>query len=450
MIKNLQNIVVLGAGKSGIGAAVLAKKNNINVLVCDDSSISKESTNTLREYGVEYHQLDYMPFISTIQDVLVVSPGIDNEHQLVKYFLKSSKPIISEIEFASYFCNAKKICITGTNGKTTTSLMVTYLLENAGYNVKAVGNIGQSYAMSVALENIDYYVIELSSFQLDRMYDFKSDISIILNISPDHLDRYQHDFTKYSQSKFRICQNMSKSDYLIYNHDDKVISKWIMSQDKVSYELAPVSINEKLIKGSWLEKEQIKISINNKKQTIMSIHQLAQQGKHNLFNSMAAGVAARVLDIRKEIIRDSLSDFQNVEHRLEDVAKIHGINFINDSKATNVNSTWYALESMQQPTIWIVGGVDKGNDYSILEGLVKQKVLGIVCLGKDNSKIKEAFGSIVDSFYEAESADQAVQISYRIAKKGFNVLLSPACSSFDLFKNYEDRGHQFKNAVRTL
>ena len=450
MIENIKNIVVLGAGKSGVGAAVLAKKNNLEVLVCDDSTISKDSSIALREYGVEYYETDYMPFMSVDKDVLVVSPGIDNNHQLVKYFLENSKPIISEIEFASYYCNAKKICITGTNGKTTTTLMVTYLLESAGYNVKAVGNIGQSYAMSVALEKIDYYVIELSSFQLDRMYQFKSDISIILNISPDHLDRYQQDFTKYSQSKFRICQNMSKSDYLIYNHDDKVISNWVMSQDKASYELAPVSINKKLISGSWLEKEQIKISINNKKQTIMSIHQLAQQGKHNLFNSMAAGVAARVLDIRKEIIRESLSDFQNVEHRLEDVAKIHGINFINDSKATNVNSTWYALESMQQPTIWIVGGIDKGNDYSVLEGLVKQKVLGIVCLGKDNSKIKEAFGSIVDSFYEADSADQAVQISYRIAKKGFNVLLSPACSSFDLFKSYEDRGHQFKNAVRTL
>ena len=450
MIENIKNIVVLGAGKSGVGAAVLAKKNNLEVLVCDDSTISKDSSIALREYGVEYYETDYMPFMSVDKDVLVVSPGIDNNHQLVKYFLENSKPIISEIEFASYYCNAKKICITGTNGKTTTTLMVTYLLESAGYNVKAVGNIGQSYAMSVALEKIDYYVIELSSFQLDRMYQFKSDISIILNISPDHLDRYQQDFTKYSQSKFRICQNMSKSDYLIYNHDDKVISNWVMSQDKASYELAPVSINKKLISGSWLEKEQIKISINNKKQTIMSIHQLAQQGKHNLFNSMAAGVAARVLDIRKEIIRESLSDFQNVEHRLEDVAKIHGINFINDSKATNVNSTWYALESMQQPTIWIVGGIDKGNDYSVLEGLVKQKVLGIICLGKDNSKIKEAFGSIVDSFYEADSADQAVQISYRIAKKGFNVLLSPACSSFDLFKSYEDRGHQFKNAVRTL
>jgi UDP-N-acetylmuramoylalanine--D-glutamate ligase len=328
--------------------------------------------------------------------------------------------------------------------------MVAHILEKAGLSVKAVGNIGESYSLSVALEKIDYYVIELSSFQLDRMYEFKADISIILNITPDHLDRYNNNFTKYSQSKFRISQNMLSGDHLVYNHDDHVISSWISSQFKKLYQSHPISIKEQLLKGSWLEKEQIQININNKKTTIMSIHQLAQQGKHNLFNSMAAGVAARVLDIRKEIIRESLSDFQNVEHRLEEVTKIHGINFINDSKATNVNSTWYALESMQQPTIWIVGGVDKGNDYSVLEGLVKQKVLGIVCIGKDNSKIKEAFGSIVESFFEASSADQAVQISYRIAKKGYNVLLSPACASFDLFKSYEDRGHQFKSAVRSL
>ena len=243
---------------------------------------------------------------------------------------------------------------------------------------------------------------------------------------------------------------MNSNDHLIYNYDDQIISSWIFSKNKKLHQTHPVSIFKKLEEGAWLEKEQIKININKKKTTIMSIHQLASQGKHNLFNSMAAGVAARVLDIRKEIIRDSLSDFQNIEHRLEDVAKIHGINFINDSKATNVNSTWYALESMQQPTIWIVGGVDKGNDYSILEGLVKQKVLGIVCLGKNNNKIKDAFGSIVESFFEASTAEQAVQISYRIAKKGYNVLLSPACASFDLFKNYEDRGHQFKSAVRSL
>ncbi len=450
MIKNIQNMMVLGAGKSGIGAAILAKKNNIDVVVCDDSNISNKNIEILNNHNIKWYENEYMSSVSSENDLLVVSPGIEDNHPLIKYFDNKLKPIISEVEFASYFCNAKKICVTGTNGKTTTSLMVTYILKQAGFKVKAVGNIGESYALSVALEDNDYYVIELSSFQLDRMYDFKADISIILNITPDHLDRYNQNFTKYSESKFRIIQNMTKDDHLIYNHDDKVICSWISEHKESKYLLNPVSIQKSLQNGSWIEKEQIKISINNKKQTIMSIHQLAQQGKHNLFNSMAAGVAARVLDIRKEIIRDSLSDFKNVEHRLEEVAKIHGINFINDSKATNVNSTWYALESMQQPTIWIVGGVDKGNDYSVLEGLVKQKVLGIVCLGKDNTKIKAAFGEIVESFYESKSAEHAVQISYRIAKKGCNVLLSPACASFDLFKNYEDRGHQFKNAVRAL
>ncbi|MFL2564897.1 MAG: UDP-N-acetylmuramoyl-L-alanine--D-glutamate ligase [Parvicellaceae bacterium] len=450
MIYNFQNITVLGAGKSGVGAAILASKQNLNVVVYNDSNITEENINLLNNYGVKWYTQDYTSSDILDNDLLVISPGILDNHPVVKHFEEKSKPVISEIEFASYFCDAKKICITGTNGKTTTTLMVTHILEKAGLSVKAVGNIGESYSLSVALEKFDYYVIELSSFQLDRMYEFKADISIILNISSDHLDRYNNDFTKYSQSKFRISQNMLSGDHLVYNHDDHVISTWISSQSKKLYQSHPISIKEKLMKGSWLEKEQIQININNKKTTIMSIHQLAQQGKHNLFNSMAAGVAARVLDIRKEIIRESLSDFQNVEHRLEEVTKIHGINFINDSKATNVNSTWYALESMQQPTIWIVGGVDKGNDYSVLEGLVKQKVLGIVCLGKDNSKIKEAFGSIVESFFEASSADQAVQISYRIAKKGYNVLLSPACASFDLFKSYEDRGHQFKSAVRSL
>jgi UDP-N-acetylmuramoylalanine--D-glutamate ligase len=301
----------------------------------------------------------------------------------------------------------------------------------------------------VAVDPVDYYVIELSSFQLDRMYEFKADIALILNISPDHLDRYDNQFSKYFESKFRIIQNMGIGDHLIFNSDDEEIIKKV-SELKTTFKSHPVSINQELKEGAWLEKDQIKININHQKQTIMSIHQLAQQGKHNVFNSMAAGVAARVLDIRKEIIRDSLSDFQNIEHRLEHVAKIHGIDFINDSKATNVNSTWYALESMQNPTIWIVGGVDKGNDYSDLEGLVKQKVLGIVCLGEKNEKIHNAFGDIIEQIYEANTAEQAVQISYRIAKKGYNVLLSPACASFDLFKNYEDRGHQFKKAVRSL
>jgi UDP-N-acetylmuramoylalanine--D-glutamate ligase len=444
-----QNIVVLGAGKSGVGAAVLASQKGATVMVSDNAEISEDNQQILNDYGIAWEQNGHTENSVLSADLVVKSPGIPDNVPIIKKLDKLQIPVISEIEYAYQYCNAKKICVTGSNGKTTTTLMITYLLKNAGLNVKAVGNIGDSYAFSVATNPADYYVIELSSFQLDRMYDFKADIALLLNITSDHLDRYDNQFFKYADSKFRITQNMDSNCHFIYNADDVEIDKRLQSANS-TYQTHPVSIHSRVDNGASVENEQIQININNKKQTIMSIHQLAQQGKHNLFNSMAAGVAARVLDIRKEIIRDSLSDFQNIEHRLEHVAKIHGIDFINDSKATNVNSTWYALESMQKPTIWIVGGVDKGNDYEALEGLVKQKVLGIVCLGKDNEKIKSAFSGVVEPIYEAKSADQAVQISYRIAKKGFNVLLSPACASFDLFKSYEDRGHQFKKAVRSL
>ena len=443
------NIVVLGAGKSGIGAGVLAKKNGANVLVSDFDQISQDNQKILNNYNISWEENGHDEVAVLNADLVVKSPGISDSNSLIKKLDQKGIPVISEIELAARYCKGKKICITGSNGKTTTTLMISYLLQNAGFKSKAVGNIGESYALSVAIDPVDYYVIELSSFQLDRMYEFKADIAIVLNITPDHLDRYENQFSKYAESKFRIIQNMGDGGHFIYNADDQEVLKKVKLLNP-SFSIYPISIESKIEHGSWLEDDQIQININNQKQTIMSIHQLAQQGKHNVFNSMAAGVAARVLDIRKEIIRDSLSDFQNIEHRLEHVAKIHGIDFINDSKATNVNSTWYALESMQKPTIWIVGGVDKGNDYTALEGLVKQKVLGIVCLGKKNNKIQNAFSDVVEQIYEASSAEQAVQISYRIAKKGYNVLLSPACASFDLFKSYEDRGHQFKNAVRSL
>lgn len=448
-MKESLNIVVLGGGESGVGAGILAKKNGAKVLVSDYSSISNLHQKKLNDFGVIWEQNGHNEKAILNADLIVKSPGIPDSNQLIKQLDKKGIPVISEIELAARYCKGKKICVTGSNGKTTTTLMISYILRKAGLKSKAVGNIGQSYALSVAIDPVDYYVIELSSFQLDRMYEFKADIALILNITPDHLDRYNNKFTNYFDSKFRITQNMGSGDHLIFNADNEKITERIYST-KPTLTTHPISINKTLNEGAWLEEEEIKFNINHQKQTIMSIHQLAQQGKHNVFNSMAAGVAAKVLDIRKEIIRDSLSDFQNIEHRLEHVAKIHGINFINDSKATNVNSTWYALESMQKPTIWIVGGVDKGNDYAALEGLVKQKVLGIVCLGKENQKIKSAFGNVIEQLYEASTAEQAVQISYRIAKKGYNVLLSPACASFDLFKNYEDRGHQFKKAVRSL
>ena len=448
MISN-SNIVVLGAGKSGVGAGILANKNGAQVLVSDFAEISQDNQNILNNYNISWEENGHDEVAVLNADLVIKSPGISDSNLLIKKLDQKGIPVISEIEFAAKYCKGTKICITGSNGKTTTTLMISYLLQNAGLKSKAVGNIGESYALSVAIDPVDYYVIELSSFQLDRMYEFKADIAIILNITPDHLDRYDNQFSKYAESKFRIIQNMSNEGHFIYNSDDQEVLKKVKSLNP-SFSIYPISIESKNEYGSWIEDEKIQININNQKQTIMSIHQLAQQGKHNVFNSMAAGVAARVLDIRKEIIRDSLSDFQNIEHRLEHVAKIHGVDFINDSKATNVNSTWYALESMQKPTIWIVGGVDKGNDYTALEGLVKQKVLGIVCLGKENNKIQNAFSDVVEQIYEANSAEQAVQISYRIAKKGYNVLLSPACASFDLFKNFEDRGNQFKNAVRSL
>ncbi len=439
----------MGAGKSGFGAALLGKKEGYNVFVSDNKSISKSNKEALEKIGVEWEENGHSNERISSCDLVIKSPGISDDLPLIKLLDNKNIPVISEIEFAGRYCKGTKICVTGSNGKTTTTLMIQHILSKAGLKVTAVGNIGYSYAQAVAENPKDYYVIELSSFQLDRMYEFKADVSLLLNITPDHLDRYNNDFNKYTQSKFRILQNLTQSDHFIYNQDDEVITKYLINTNSTCKK-HPVSILKTLKKGAWVENENIQININQQKQSIMSIHQLAQQGKHNMFNSMASGIAARVLDIRKEIIRESLSDFQNVEHRLEHVAKIHGIDFINDSKATNVNSTWYALESMQKPTIWIVGGVDKGNDYSMLEGLVKQKVLGIICLGTKNNKIIKSFKNIVDPIYEAKSASEAVRLSYRIAKKGYNVLLSPACASFDLFEDFEDRGHKFKKAVRSL
>jgi UDP-N-acetylmuramoylalanine--D-glutamate ligase len=333
--------------------------------------------------------------------------------------------------------------------------MLNHVLDKAGLKTVACGNVGKSFAAMVALNVHDYYVIELSSFQLDDMYDFKADIAILLNITPDHLDRYEYSMEKYAESKFRIIQNQGPEDVFIYNLDDPIIRQQ-NKKLKLGQKLYAFSQEEELTEGAWLTTDntnttnkQIQTNINNQ-QTNMSIHELAQQGKHNAYNSMASSIAGRVLEIRKEIIRESLSDFQNVEHRLEHVASVHGIQFINDSKATNVNSTWYALESMEEPTIWIAGGVDKGNDYTMLEALVKSKVAGIVCLGKDNSKLHAAFEGLVENIWDATSAEEAVGLAYRMAKKGNNVLLSPACASFDLFENYEERGNQFKRAVRAL
>jgi UDP-N-acetylmuramoylalanine--D-glutamate ligase len=463
-------IAILGAGESGVGAAILAQKKGFRVFLSDKGKIKENHKQVLLNNGIDWEEGSHNEKLILSASEVIKSPGIPNSAPLIQQLKAASIPVISEIEFAARYTNAKLICITGSNGKTTTTLMIHHILANAGLNVGLAGNVGFSFAKQVAECSFDYYVLELSSFQLDDMFAFKADIALLLNITPDHLDRYEYDLMKYAESKFRIIQNQRESDVFIYNADDELIVE-LLKTKKIASKMYAFSQQQILTEGAWITEDeqklenknnnesegfqqqttnkQIQFNTNNQ-QFNMSIHELAQQGKHNAYNSMAAGIASRVLEIRKEIIRESLSDFQNVEHRLEFVASVHGIEFINDSKATNVNSTWYALESMDKPTIWIVGGVDKGNDYTMLEGLVKQKVVGIVALGLDNEKIHAAFGHIVENIWDAKSANEAVGLSYRLAKKGYGVLLSPACASFDLFENYEDRGQQFKKAVRAL
>jgi UDP-N-acetylmuramoylalanine--D-glutamate ligase len=444
-----ERIAILGAGESGVGAAILAKQKGFDVWVSDMGNIKDKYKEVLLHNEIKWEEGGHSENEMFLAKEVIKSPGIPETAPLIKSLKAKGIPVISEIEFAGRYCQGKKICITGSNGKTTTTLMLNHLLNKAGLKTVACGNVGKSFAAMVALNVHDYYVIELSSFQLDDMYDFKADIAILLNITPDHLDRYEYSMEKYALSKFRIIQNQGPEDVFIYNLDDPIIKKQ-NNKLKLTQKMYAFSQEEELTEGAWLTtNKQIQTNINNQ-QTNMSIHELAQQGKHNAYNSMASSIAGRVLEIRKEIIRESLSDFQNVEHRLEHVASVHGIKFINDSKATNVNSTWYALESMEEPTIWIAGGVDKGNDYTMLEALVKSKVAGIVCLGKDNSKLHAAFEGVVENIWDASTAEEAVGLAYRMAKKGNNVLLSPSCASFDLFENYEERGNQFKRAVRAL
>ena len=443
-----EKIVVLGAGESGVGTAILAQQKGFKVFVSDKGEIKEEYKEVLLHNEIDWEEGSHT--LSKIMDAdeVVKSPGIPDTVQLIIDLKEKGVSVVSEIEFAARYTAAKLICITGSNGKTTTTLMTYHIMSNAGLNVAVAGNIGESFAKLVAENKHDYYVLELSSFQLDGMFSFKANIAMLLNITPDHLDRYDNDMQKYVESKLRILQNQTEEDVLIYNADDEVIVKELQKR-KIKARMLPFSMEREISEGACIVNEQLNININNK-QTTMSIHELAQQGKHNAYNSMASGIAGKVLEIRKEIIRDSLSDFQNVEHRLEFVAEVHGIEFINDSKATNVNSTWYALESMQKPTIWIAGGVDKGNDYNDLLPLVREKVKAIVCLGLDNGKIKNMFGNVVDIIVETAGAEEAVKVAHKLSEKGDAVLLSPACASFDLFENYEDRGRQFKAAVRSL
>lgn len=440
-------VVILGAGESGVGAAILAQAKGAKVFVSDYGTVKPSFQQELNEYKLEWEQGTHSMDRILEADLVVKSPGIPEKTPVMKAIREKGIKVVSEIELAGYFTTAKKVCITGSNGKTTTTLMIHHLLTKAGKNVGLAGNVGYSFAKQVALEDKEIYVLELSSFQLDDMEDFRADIAILTNITPDHLDRYEYNMQLYVNSKFRILQNQTEEDFFIYNADDPIINAELEKRS-VKAQLLPFSLTKTVEKGAYVENKQLIINYNN--QFIMSIHDLALKGKHNTQNSLASGLAGRLLDIRKDTVRESLSDFVNVEHRLEFVAKVCGIEFINDSKATNVNSTWYALECMENPTVWIVGGVDKGNDYSELTQLVKDKVKAIICLGKDNHKIIEAFTGVVDTIVEAGSAMEAVAYGYRLAKKEETVLLSPACASFDLFENYEDRGNQFKQAVRSL
>jgi UDP-N-acetylmuramoylalanine--D-glutamate ligase len=444
-----KRIVILGSGESGVGSAILAKQKGYEVFVSDKSKIKDKYKQPLIENNIAFEEEQHSEALILNASEVIKSPGIPEKADMIKKLRAKNIPVISEIEFAGRYTNAKKICITGSNGKTTTTMLTYHILKKAGYNVGVGGNVGKSFAYQVATENYDYYVLELSSFQLDDMYDFKADVAVLLNITPDHLDRYDYKFENYTKSKFRITQNQTAQDAFVYCADDEVM-KTFMEHNSITATKIPFSIKKEISgNGAYLTGNQITITYNQNPLT-MTIEQLALQGKHNVYNSMAASLAARIVDVRKEIIRESLQDFQNVEHRLEFVASINGIEFINDSKATNVNSAWYALESMQKPVVWICGGQDKGNDYNELIDLVKAKVKAIVCLGVDNKKIIDAFQGVVENIVETKTAAEAVAASYKLAKKGDAVLLSPACASFDLFQNYEDRGMQFKASVRGL
>ncbi len=450
MLKEGQNIVILGAGESGTGAALLAQFKGHDVFVSDSGSIKENFKVELTQAGINFEEGGHNTDRILKADLIIKSPGIPEKVALIKTAKEKGIRIISEIEFAGYYTDSKMICITGSNGKTTTTLLTHHILKKAGMDVGLAGNVGFSLARMVAFDPHDYYVVELSSFQLDGMFDFKADIAILLNITPDHLDRYEYQMEKYADSKFRIIQNQTEKDIFIYCADDEVVSRMV-KEKIIAAQQFPFSIKQKVERGAFIENEEIHIVTKpNEKPFTMSIQELALQGKHNVYNSMASAIASRTLELRKDSIRESLSDFQNIEHRLEHVAMVHGIEFINDSKATNINSTWYALESMSKQVVLILGGVDKGNDYHMLDEMIKDKVKAIICLGKDNAKIHEAFGGIIENIVDATSADEAVKAAYYLGKKGDVVLLSPACASFDLFENYEDRGRQFKNAVRAL
>lgn len=444
----MPRLVVLGGGESGVGTAILGKKKGYDVFVSDFGKIKENYREVLIINGIQWEDEQHTEDLILNADVVMKSPGIPEKAPIIKKLLEKNVSVISEIEFAAQFTNAITIGITGSNGKTTTTSLTYHILKQAGLNVGLGGNIGKSFAWQVADENYDVYVLELSSFQLDGIINYKPHIAIITNISPDHLDRYDYKYENYINSKFRITMNQTEEDYLIYDADDEAINEWL-NKNKIKAQLIPFSVSQKIENGAFLNNNTMEININQE-EFLMETAQIALEGKHNMKNAMAATSVAQLMKIRKQTIRESLSNFQGVEHRLEKVLKIQNVQYINDSKATNVNATFFALDSMTTPTVWIVGGVDKGNDYTELMALVHEKVKAIICLGIDNKKIIDAFGNVVDMMVEVDNMHDAVNTAKHIAEKGDTVLLSPACASFDLFQNYEDRGNQFKREVRNL
>lgn len=443
----MKRLVVLGGGESGVGTALLAKAKGYEVFVSDSGKIKETYKKVLVHNEIAWEDKTHTESQILNADLVMKSPGIPDKVPLVRQIRKRGIPIVSEIEFAAKFTNATLVGITGSNGKTTTATLTHHLLKDE-LNVGLAGNIGDSFAKQVLENDFENYVLEISSFQLDDIVDFKPKIAVITNITPDHLDRYDYKFENYIQSKFRIAKNQTEDDFLIYDADDEVIANYL-KKHPVRSTLLPFSLEKHIDNGAYYDNEKIKITINNKK-IIMPTTKIALEGKHNVKNAMAASTVAHLLKIRKQTIRESLENFQGVEHRLEHVLKINRVQYINDSKATNVNATYYALESMDAPTVWIVGGVDKGNNYEELFSFVNEKVKAIICLGADNQKLLDTFGSMVDVIVETQHMSEAVKMAYKLAESGDNVLLSPACASFDLFENYEDRGRQFKEAVRNL
>ena len=440
-------LVILGGGESGVGTALLGKEKGYDVFVSDKGKIKEKYKQVLLHNEIEWEDEQHTESKILNADIVMKSPGIPDTVPLVKQIHENGIPVVSEIEFASKFTDATIVGITGSNGKTTTATLTHHILKQE-LNAGLAGNIGDSFAKQIIEEDFENYVLEISSFQLDDIIDFKPHIAVLLNITPDHLDRYDYKFENYIQSKFRIAKNQTKADYLIYDADDEVIVNHL-KKHPVQSTLLPFSLEQSIENGAYLDQENIKLTINNE-QIIMPTSHLTLEGKHNIKNAMAASTVAHLLKIRKQTIRESLANFQGVEHRLEQVLKINKVQYVNDSKATNVNATYYALESMDAPTVWIVGGVDKGNNYEELFPFVNEKVKAIICLGVDNQKLMQAFGNMVDVIIETQFMNEAVKIAYKVAESGDNVLLSPACASFDLFENYEDRGRQFKEAVRNL